>query len=110
MSNRLFDATTRCQTRQCVGQTDRSARRHALCAILLWLSLVPLAGCSSKSHLMPAPTVYTHRDWNPFADVPPALHGDDSGRPPGVSGGGFRVVPDECPAAEWTPAQPVRKD
>jgi esterase/lipase superfamily enzyme len=76
MPNRLFDATTRCQTRQCVGETDRSARRHALCAILLWLSLVPLAGCSSKTYLMPTPNAYTDPGWNPFADVPAPLQSD----------------------------------
>ena len=32
-----------------------------------------LAGCSSKTYLMPTPNVYTHPDLKPFADVPPAL-------------------------------------
>ncbi len=40
---------------------------------LLLVSLA-LAGCGSKQpQLMPTPNVYTHPDWNPFADVPQAL-------------------------------------
>jgi esterase/lipase superfamily enzyme len=37
---------------------------------------VVLVGCSSKTYLMPTPNAYTHPEWNPFADVPPALQGD----------------------------------
>ncbi len=57
------------------GQPGRSARRHALSTILLGLSLGALAGCSSKTYLMPTPNVYTDPSWNPFADVPPPLQG-----------------------------------
>lgn len=45
-------------------------------AILLGVGLLPSAGCSHKTYLMPTPNVYTHPDWNPFADVPSALQGD----------------------------------
>ena len=43
----------------------------ALCTVLLLVG-----GCSSKKYLMPTPSIYTQPDWNPFADVPPALRGD----------------------------------
>ena len=35
--------------------------------------LLALVGCSAKTYLMPTPNVYSHPDWNPFVDVPPAL-------------------------------------
>jgi esterase/lipase superfamily enzyme len=53
-----------------------SANSRALGAILLGLSLVACSGCASKTYLMPTPNAYTHPDWNPFAEVPPALQGD----------------------------------
>ncbi len=34
-------------------------------------------GCSSRTYLMPTPNVYTDQSWNPFAEVPPALQGDE---------------------------------
>jgi esterase/lipase superfamily enzyme len=71
-----FHGTDRVPARRCIGRTSRSGRRHALGASLLGLSLVALAGCSSKTWLMPTPNAYTHPDWNPFADVPPPLQGD----------------------------------
>ena len=73
---RLFDATIRRGMPRCFGQPGRSARRHALSTILIGLSLVALAGCSSKTYLMPTPNAYTNPGWNPFADVPPPLQGD----------------------------------
>src|SRR4051812_19194283 len=39
--------------------------------------LVAVAGCGSKSYLMPTPSAYTNPEWNPFADVPPALQGNN---------------------------------
>lgn len=72
----LFDATNRRRTSRCFGQPGRSARRRVLSTILFGLSLVTLAGCSSKTYLMPTPNVYTLPNWNPFADVPPPLQGD----------------------------------
>ncbi len=51
--------------------------RHRLAAILLGFSIPASGGCSSKTYLMPTPNAYTHPDWNPFADVPPALQGDE---------------------------------
>jgi esterase/lipase superfamily enzyme len=78
MLNQLFAATMRCGTPRCFGRVDRSARRHALSPILIGVSLVAFAGgCSSKTYLMPTPNVYTDPSWNPFADVPPALQGDE---------------------------------
>jgi esterase/lipase superfamily enzyme len=35
-----------------------------------------MEGCKSKTYLMPTPNVYTHPEWNLFADVPPALQSD----------------------------------
>ena len=40
---------------------------------LVFCLLLTLAGCGSKTYLMPTPNVYTHPDLNPFADVPPVL-------------------------------------
>ena len=76
MLHQSFDGSVPGNTRRCRG-VSQSARGHALCTILLGLNLVALAGCSSKTYLMPTPTVYTHPDWNPFADVPPSLQGDE---------------------------------
>jgi len=45
-------------------------------AILLVLALMASGGCSSKTYLMPTPSIYTSADWNPFAEVPSALQGD----------------------------------
>ena len=76
MVNQLFDAAIRRGTPRCFGRPCRSVRRHAMSTILLGLSLVALAGCSSKTYLMPTPNVYTNPGWNPFADVPPPRQGD----------------------------------
>ncbi len=38
--------------------------------------LLGAAGCANKTNLMPTPLAYTHPDWNPYGDVPPALQGD----------------------------------
>ncbi|MEE8154092.1 MAG: alpha/beta hydrolase [Phycisphaerales bacterium] len=76
MLNQSFDGTIPGNTRRC-GEMSQSARGHSLCAILLGLSLVILVGCSSKTYLMPTPTVYTHPDWDPFANVPPSLQSDE---------------------------------
>lgn len=46
-------------------------------AILIGMSVVSLPGCSSRYYLMPTPNAYTHPDFNPFAQVPPALQGDE---------------------------------
>jgi esterase/lipase superfamily enzyme len=54
-----------------------SNRARTVGAILLALSLVTLPACSSKTWLMPTPNAYTDPAWNPFADVPPALQGDE---------------------------------
>ncbi len=40
------------------------------------LAVALLAGCSSKTYLMPTPNAYTHPEWNPFAEVPAALQSD----------------------------------
>ncbi len=78
MLNQFFGATIRRGTPRCFDQPGRSTCRHALSTILLGLSLVALAaGCSSKTYLMPTPNVYTDPGWNPFADVPPLLQGDN---------------------------------
>jgi esterase/lipase superfamily enzyme len=55
---------------------DPSGRGRALRAILVGLTLIALPACSSKTYLMPTPSVYTDPGWNPFAKVPPALQGD----------------------------------
>ena len=54
---------------------SRTRHRQSSCILLLSVLLFS-CGCSSKTYLMPTPTVYTNPDWNPFADVPPALQGD----------------------------------
>ena len=74
--NQLFDATIRRGTPRCFGEPGRSAPQHTLSTILLGLSLVALAGCGSKTYLMPTPNAYTDPGWNPFADVPSSLQGD----------------------------------
>lgn len=45
-------------------------------AMLCVAAAISAAACSSRTALMPTPTVYTNPEWNPFADVPPALQGD----------------------------------
>ncbi len=47
-------------------------------AFVLILACVALAGCGGKKlpQLMPTPNLYTHPEFNPFADVPPALQGN----------------------------------
>ena len=78
MLYQLFNATNQRRTRRCFGEPGRSARRRAVSTILIGFSAVALAsGCSSKTYLMPTPNAYTHPTWNPFADVPPALQGDE---------------------------------
>jgi hypothetical protein len=74
MSNDLLDAMTPDGARRWFAHAGRGRAR---CSILLVLSLVALAGCSSKTYLMPTPNAYTHPGWNPFAAVPPALQGDE---------------------------------
>jgi esterase/lipase superfamily enzyme len=44
--------------------------------IVLAIASCAIAGCSSKTYLMPTPIVYTEPGWNPFAEVPPSLQGD----------------------------------
>lgn len=52
-------------------------RTRACPAIVLMLGCVMLAGCGSKKpQLMPTPNLYTHPEFDPFADVPPALQGN----------------------------------
>jgi esterase/lipase superfamily enzyme len=47
------------------------------CSVMVLLvGWVSLAACGSKFQLMPTPNLYTNPDWNPFANVPPALQGD----------------------------------
>jgi esterase/lipase superfamily enzyme len=47
------------------------------CATLAMLLVLLLAsgggGCSSQPELMTTPSIYTHSEWKPFADVPPDL-------------------------------------
>lgn len=40
------------------------------------LVLLVGSGCGSKSPLMPTPSIYTHADYNPFAEVPKDLRGN----------------------------------
>lgn len=49
---------------------------HIILSVLLLVGSLAGAGCSSKTYLMPTPNVYTHPEWNPFAEVPPALQSD----------------------------------
>ena len=55
------------------------ARHRAICAVYLFAGLVLLlgVGCSKKAYLMPTPNIYTHPEWNPFADVPAPLQTED---------------------------------
>ena len=41
------------------------------------LLLLVVAACSSKYYLMPTPTIYTDRSWNPFETVPQELQGNE---------------------------------
>jgi esterase/lipase superfamily enzyme len=65
--------------------------------IVLAIASCAIAGCSSKTYLMPTPIVYTDPEWDPFAEVPPSLQGDT------VSG---MYVTDRVPVEEtpdhWT--------
>jgi len=45
-------------------------------ALLIMLASFVLAGCGGKPQLMPTPNLYQHPEFNPFADVPPALQGN----------------------------------
>lgn len=54
----------------------RSRFGASLIALVSTLTLAFGGGCSSKTYLMPTPTIYTHADWNPFEDVPESLQGD----------------------------------
>ncbi len=45
--------------------------------LLPGLLAASLAGCASTTYLMPTPSIYTHAEWDPFADVPEALRGDE---------------------------------
>lgn len=65
----------------------------AMRLLLPGLVFAALAGCSSKTYLMPTPNVYTHPEWNPFAEVPAALQGDT------VS---VMYVTDRVPTSEMT--------
>src|SRR5688500_10548804 len=49
-----------------------TGRAGGVCLVLL-LAGFALGGCSSKPTLMPTPTVYTHPDFDPFANVPAEL-------------------------------------
>lgn len=55
---------------------SRRAHSRAYWSVLLVAGMLVCVGCSSKTYLMPTPNAYTHPEWNPFADVPPALQGD----------------------------------
>ena len=46
-------------------------RAHLRCMTVVTLFLVTLAGCSSKTYLMPTPTAYTQAYVDPFAPDPP---------------------------------------
>jgi len=51
--------------------SPNSGARLAITMLFL-LGIASLAGCGSKTPtLMPTPNLYTHPQWNPFADVPP---------------------------------------
>ena len=65
-----------CQSFLCAA-IARFARRHIPRLTVAGLALLIGVGCYSKSYVMPTPTIYTHADWDPFADVPPALQDDE---------------------------------
>lgn len=57
----------------------RSVTRSAefRCTLVLLLASAALSGCGGKKpQLMPTPNVYTHPEFNPFADVPKGLQGN----------------------------------
>ncbi len=60
-----------------LARSCRCRCSHTLAAIVLGLVLPAAGACSSKTYLMPTPNAYTHPDWNPFAEVPAALQGDE---------------------------------
>jgi esterase/lipase superfamily enzyme len=50
---------------------------HRSWTLVLVLGCVALSGCGSKAPLlMPTPNLYTHPNFNPFADIPPVLQGN----------------------------------
>ncbi len=61
----------------------RQWRQRTPSWLLPWRTLIILmmavaAGCASRHHLMPTPTIYTHAGWDPFADVPAELRIDEA--------------------------------
>jgi esterase/lipase superfamily enzyme len=56
---------------------NRTMQMHARVLVLV-LGCLALGGCGGKKlpQLMPTPNVYTHPEFNPFADVPQSLQGN----------------------------------
>ncbi len=61
----------------CVHAHPRSRHARPLGFIILGLALALMVGCSSKTYLMPTPNIYADAGWDPFADVPASLQGDE---------------------------------
>lgn len=76
MSTASYDDVPRCSICRFQFRMTRSTRSRSLCMVWLVISIVILTGCSSKTYLMPTPTVYTDPAWNPFESVPAPLQSD----------------------------------